>query len=165
MLSEAKHPRNWLKKTTAETLRCAQGDRPSNDSFSSVTHHQPFMPEAADHFSTINQKAYTVNCLVDTIRARLAPLPDGVLFRFFKEIDAPMSPCAHQRIRGGNPKFWPGDGEFGSTFSLGQHGEKRRGADLKVGATSGQRRSVIKMWKLGGQGTPWPYAAVREGGF
>ncbi|SPE22159.1 hypothetical protein SBA2_10097 [Acidobacteriia bacterium SbA2] len=28
MLSEAKHPRSSVKKETAETLRCAQGDRP-----------------------------------------------------------------------------------------------------------------------------------------
>ena len=29
MLSEAKHPRSFTEKTTAETLRCAQGDTPS----------------------------------------------------------------------------------------------------------------------------------------
>jgi len=29
---------------------------------------QPFMPEAAEHFSTVKQKAYSVNYLVDTIR-------------------------------------------------------------------------------------------------
>jgi len=37
MLSEAKHPRSFTEKTTAETLRCAQGDRPSAVSLSSVT--------------------------------------------------------------------------------------------------------------------------------
>jgi hypothetical protein len=32
-----KHPRSFTEKTTAETLRCAQGDRPSPVSLSSVT--------------------------------------------------------------------------------------------------------------------------------
>jgi subtilase family serine protease len=36
---EAKHPRSLRKKTNAGTIRCAQGDRPSTVSLSSVTRH------------------------------------------------------------------------------------------------------------------------------
>jgi hypothetical protein len=40
MLGEAKHPRSFTEEKTAATLRCAQGDKPSAVSLSSVTRHQ-----------------------------------------------------------------------------------------------------------------------------
>ena len=48
MLSEAKHPRIWLKGN-AETLRCAQGGGPSGVTLFSVTRHQQADPVSQTH--------------------------------------------------------------------------------------------------------------------
>ena len=50
MLSEAKHPCSFPEKTTAETLRCAQGDRSLKKIQNSVE---------SLHFSTLNSRLST----------------------------------------------------------------------------------------------------------